>query len=254
MILQFDSSIAEGYRSNSQKVRVMSEAWMASFMFCPCCGAAHINSFDNNKPVADFFCAVCGEEYELKSKGGNLGKKIVDGAYDTAIERITSNNNPDLFVLQYSQTFAVQNLFLIPKYFFVPAIIEKRTPLASSARRAGWTGSNIVFSEIPEQGKLSIIRNGVAKDKDYVVEQYARTKQLQTKDIARRGWLMDTLTCINSIPDETFTLADMYMFTEKLENLHRENHNVQAKIRQQLQILRDKGYLEFIEKGVYKKL
>ncbi|MGN1131915.1 MAG: hypothetical protein ACI4RL_03340, partial [Ruminococcus sp.] len=31
-------------------------------------------------------------------------------------------------------------------------------------------------------------------------------------------------------------------------------HNVQAKIRQQLQLLRDKGFIEFTERGHYRKL
>ena len=39
--------------------------------------------YRNNKPVADFYCGNCSEEYELKSKHGEVGKKIVDGAYAT---------------------------------------------------------------------------------------------------------------------------------------------------------------------------
>ena len=53
------------------------------------------------------------------------------------IERITSTRNPDLFVMQYSDNLQVINLTLIPKFFFVPSIIEKRKPLSENARRAG---------------------------------------------------------------------------------------------------------------------
>jgi type II restriction enzyme len=33
----------------------------------------------------------------------------------------------------------VNNFFVIPKYFFIPEIIEKRKPLSETAKRAGWT-------------------------------------------------------------------------------------------------------------------
>lgn len=65
---------------------------------------------------------------------------------------------------------------------------------------------------------------------------------------------MDILNCINAIPENIFTLDDMYLFEENLQEKHPQNHNVKPKIRQQLQVLRDKGYLEFQAKGTYKKL
>ena len=54
-----------------------------------------LSEFENNRPVADFLCNNCREEFELKSRNTNqLGNRIVDGAYSTMIERIKSNNNP----------------------------------------------------------------------------------------------------------------------------------------------------------------
>jgi type II restriction enzyme len=47
----------------------------------------------------------------------------------------------------------------VPKYFFVSEIIEKRKPLSITARRAGWTGSNILFSKIPNSGKIYYIED-----------------------------------------------------------------------------------------------
>jgi len=37
-----------------------------------------------------------------------------------------------------------------------------------------------------------------------------------------------------------------------LQAKHPENHNVKAKIRQQLQYLRDKGVIEFLGRGHYR--
>lgn len=115
--LHFDETLGERYKSKSQKIRVMSENWVGKNMFCPCCGDSHIFALKNNEPVADMKCNNCGEIFELKSKKGNIGKKINDGAYSTMLERITSITNPGLFVLQYSSDYVVTDLTLIPKFF-----------------------------------------------------------------------------------------------------------------------------------------
>ena len=94
MNLRMDNKIAEQYNSNSQKIRVITEQWVNDNLFCPYCGKAHIAHFENNRPVADFYCPDCAEEYELKSKNGTIENKINDGAYDTMIQRIVSINNP----------------------------------------------------------------------------------------------------------------------------------------------------------------
>lgn len=254
MNLFFDKELVTGYKSNAQKIRVLSENWLAKNMYCPCCGNSHITNLSNNKPVADMFCDYCGEVFELKSKNGKYSKKINDGAYHTMIDRITSDTNPELLLLQYSNDYKVIDLILIPKFFFTPKIIEKRKPLAETARRAGWIGCNILYDKIPNQGKISIIKDfNVLNSKD-VVAQYNQIKKLQTNNIENRGWLLDVLNCINSINKEEFKLDDIYEFEEMLQNIHTDNHNIKAKIRQQLQFLRDRGVIDFLERGHYRKV
>lgn len=46
----------------------------------------------------------------------------------------------------------------------------------------------------------------------------------------------------------------MYHFEEMLAEKHPLNHHIKAKIRQQLQVLRDKGIIEFNGHGTYSKL
>ena len=253
MNLQFDESVAFGYKSLAQKIRVMSEFWTKENLFCPCCGNLHVEKLPNNSPVADMQCRNCGEIFELKSKKNHIGAKIVDGAYNTMIERITSNSNPQLFLMQYSPKLFVTDLIFVPKFFFTPSIIEKRKPLSENARRAGWVGCNILYQKIPAQGKIDIVRDGVEIPTNDVLKNYAHTKKLQTKNIKLRGWLLDVLNCINEIDGETFTLRDIYKYADFLQSRHGENNNVEAKIRQQLQFLRDKGFLEFVGRGVYRK-
>lgn len=254
MNFYFDKSLAENYKSNSQKVRVMSENWVGRNIFCPICGNPHISNLDNNMPVADLQCDNCGEIYELKSKQGKIGNKISDGAYSTMLERINSSSNPDLFVMSYSKDYQVTDLVLIPKFFFVESIIEKRKPLAPTARRAGWVGCNILFSDVPIQGRINIIENQKIYDAREVVESYTQIKKLQTNNLESRGWLMDVLNCVNAIGTVDFSLQDVYAFVEQLQKKHIDNHNVEAKIRQQLQFLRDKGFIEFTTRGHYRKL
>jgi type II restriction enzyme len=56
------------------------------------------------------------------------------------------------------------------------------------------------------------------------------------------------------IPNDTFNLEQVYCFENALSKKHPDNRFIKAKIRQQLQLLRDRGYIEFLERGVYRKL
>lgn len=254
MNLHLDETLGINYKSESQKIRVMSEYWLVSNQYCPCCANPNLVKLKNNEPVADIKCDNCGEIFELKSKKGNIGNKINDGAYLSMIERIKSDTNPQLFIMQYSSNYKVTDLTFIPKFFFVPEFIEKRKPLSSNAKRAGWTGCNILYSKIPEQGKIKIINNGNIKSIDETVEEYQHIKKIKTNNLDSQGWLFDILTCINNIQSDKFTLQDMYLYVDELQKKHINNHNIKAKIRQQLQFLRDKGFIEFLERGYYKKI
>lgn len=251
--LYFDKTLGEAYKSKTQKTRVMSEAWVEKNIFCPCCGHSRLRKLKNNEPVADFRCDNCGRIFELKSKKGKMAKKINAGAYSAMMERITSISNPELFVMQYSSDYAVTDLIFVPQFFFVPQIIEKRKPLAENARRAGWTGCNILYSEIPQQGKINIIENGKMRMVKEVVENYNMIKKLKAENIDSQSWLLDVLGCVNTITANEFCLQEVYAYVPALQEKHMENHNIEAKIRQQLQVLRDKGFIEFLGKGHYKK-
>jgi len=256
MILTFNTDIASGYTSNSQRARVLTENWMERNSYCPICGAASIRHYAANRPVADFYCDACKSDFELKSKdskSGEIAGKVVDGAYDTMIARITSRNNPNFFFMAYAND-TVSNLLMIPNYFFTPAIIEKRKPLSDNARRAGWVGCNIQLSEIPEAGRIYMIRNRIEVEKDIVISNCAKASRLETTDIEGRGWLLDVLVCVEKAKAEEFFLADVYTFEKELSAKYPNNNNVRAKIRQQLQLLRDRGFIEFLSRGVYRKI
>jgi len=252
MNLSFDLQLENNYASSSQKARVLTEGWVLNQIYCPSCGGV-IDNYGNNKPVADFYCKKCIEDFELKSKKGKIGKKVSAGAYSQMIKRINSAEKPNFFFLGYLETWMVNDFFVVPKHFFVSEIIEERKPLAKTARRAGWIGSNILFSKIPKAGQIFYIENGKELDKKDVLEKWQKTvflKQIKKPDA--KGWILDIMNCIDSLNKKDFTLEDMYAFEQDLSVIHPENKNIKPKIRQQLQFLRDKGYLEFIEAGKYR--
>lgn len=253
MQLAFNQSLAENYTSSSQQIRVLTEDWVGRTIFCPNCGRKNVSEYENNRPVADFYCRNCKEEYELKSKNGNIGTKIVDGAYSTMIKRLGSTTNPNFFMLSYdSATYSVNDFMVVPKHFFVPEIVEKRKPLAETARRAGWIGCNILLDNIPESGKVYFVRNGSVIPQEEVLSKWQKTLFLrEEKEMTARGWMLDVMRCVEKIGKPDFTLEDVYQFEQELSLLHPENNHVKDKIRQQLQVLRDKNYLEFVSRGKY---
>ncbi|MFH1558989.1 MAG: DpnI domain-containing protein [Patescibacteria group bacterium] len=254
MDLFFNQKIAKSYKNQTQKIRVLSESWVDNSMFCPNCGNLSIDKYPNNQPVADFYCSNCKEEYELKSKREKIGKKIVDGAYFTMVKRLRSQNNPNFFLLNYClPSFKVKNFFVVPKHFFVPEIIEKRNPLAMTARRAGWVGCNILLQNIPKNGKIFFVEEGQIKPKKKVLAEWQRTLFLrEDKKLSAKGWLLDIMRCIDRLSKKEFSLNEVYSFESYLSKLHPENKHIKDKIRQQLQILRDRDYLKFMSRGYYK--
>lgn len=254
MILNFNQKLAKDYKNNSQKIRVMSENWVVDNVYCVKCGR-ELSHFENNRPVADMYCKNCKEEYELKSNKNKLGKEIVDGAYMTMIEKIKNNSIPNFFYLNYSlEDYSVINLVVIPKHYFTKEIIIKRPPLNENAKRAGWVGCNIDVSLIPTSGRLYLIKNGQELQKEDVIACFNKMLFLRKQKPELKNWLLDIMKCIEYIGKNSFSLDEMYRFVDVLKLKHPNNNNIQAKIRQQLQILRDYKYIEFIRRGEYKLL
>lgn len=254
MDLEFDRDVGRGYPSPSQRARVLTEAWVHAEVFCPNCGRNSIERYANNDPVRDFFCPKCREDFELKAKQNRLGAKIVDGEHKTMLRRLRSNEGPNLFALTYDLAKnRVKDLIVIPSRFFVPEIIEARKPLAVTARRAGWTGCNILLHKIPHAGRVSLITAGSPVPKRQVLDAWKRTIFLEEEGRPEaRGWTLDVMRCIEKLQKPEFTLTDVYRFEPILRKLHPGNRHIQPKIRQQLQVLRDGGYLEFTRRGEYR--
>ena len=208
----------------------------------------------NNKPVLDFLCLDCQEAYELKSQKGVFGRKITDGAYSTMMKRLLDNNNPNLILLNYSlEPAQVTSLTVVPKHFLVPELIERRNPLATSARRAGWIGCNIVLEGIPPSGRIRLIEAGGLRPRAEVIADWRRVQFLsEQRHSDARGWIVHVMRCIEGLGRDTFSIADIYRFEEAFRQIYPANQHIRPKLRQQLQHLRNAGYLDFLGHGSYK--
>lgn len=252
MDLRFRTDRAAPYSSMAQKIRVMSEDWACNHVYCPACGSQNLTRSSNNTPVVDFRCPTCNEEYELKSKKGAFGGKVVDGSYKTMMERLGSERNPNLFLLNYDlPPLSVTDLRVVPKHFFTANTIEPRKPLSPSARRAGWTGCNILIASIPASGRIPLVRGRIVSPKRDVLATWRKTLFLRTTNKDAKGWLLSVMRHIEQLGKKHFSLSEIYAFEAELSRLYPNNRHVRHKIRQQLQVLRDHGRLAFNGRGSY---
>jgi type II restriction enzyme len=241
------------FESGAQKARVMTERWVLGWLSCPNCGERRLGQLANNAKVGDFRCGACREEYELKSSKVRFGRKVVDGAYGAMRERLASRNNPNFLLLNYdAATISATDLMVIPKHFFTPDIIEERKPLAATARRAGWIGCNIVLDRIPQSGRIILLKDRIPTPQALVREQWDRTRFLRDTTLEARGWLIEVMNVVETVGRPTFTLDEVYAAEGRLQQVYPHNNNVRPKIRQQLQVLRDQGYVEFLGGGTYR--
>lgn len=247
----FNKELLQDYKSNSQIARVLSENWFSSEMYCPCCLNIKINTYPNNQKASDFFCEKCNNDFQLKSTKNPIGKKVIDGEFNTMFSIVKQGKSPNFFIMQYSsEDWIVKSLFMIPKFFVTFSMIEKRKPLSDSARRAGWTGCNFLLDKLPNEGKIPIIKDESVINKEKVNKTWRKMFFLANKLPEFRGWSSDILKILQE-QNKEFKLSDIYKYENYLKELHPNNNNIQAKIRQQLQILRDNKIIKFKEKGFY---
>ncbi len=253
MKLDLPTSKLAVYKSPSQRARVATEAWGEDNLFCANCTSNELLPSATNTPTVDFVCGTCDAPFQLKSQSRTFSSRILDSAYAKMIQAIEEGKNPNLFVLHYEPTvWSVRNLILIPGFAFSRSAIERRKPLGPHARRAGWVGCNILLSKIPLDARIPIISDGMPSRPAEVRRQYATLRPLAELDVEARGWTLDVLRIVRSLDKRQFTLAEMYACESDLSRLHPRNRHVREKIRQQLQVLRDFGFLDFTGPGRYR--
>jgi len=241
------------YTSRAQRARVATETWAHENLYCPNCNSRELDRTPANTAALDFICPGCAAAFQLKAQSSPFSHRIVDAAYSAMVRAIRGNATPNLFILHYdASNWTVANVIVIPHFAFPLSAIEKRKPLGPHARRAGWVGCNILLDAIPADAKIRVVHAGTALPRKTVRHEFARVRPLAKLDVEERGWTLDVLQEVRSLDKELFSLADVYAHEEKLSRLHPDNRHVRDKIRQQLQVLRDLGFLEFLGAGRYR--
>jgi type II restriction enzyme len=203
----------DSYKSASQRARVGTESWGAANFFCPACESPSLDVAPRNTVAVDYFCPSCKSPFQLK---------------------------------------AVRTVLLVPHFAFALSAVERRKPLASTARRAGWVGCNILLEKIPVHARIPIVSEGSPHTPREVRGSYDRLRPLEKLQGEKRGWTLDVLQVLQSLGKLEFTLADVYAHADSLAKLHPNNAHVRDKIRQQLQVLRDLDLLKFLGDGSYR--
>jgi type II restriction enzyme len=252
MNLSMTVELAAAYKSGAQRTRVVTEDWGAQNLYCPNCSSPALSRLAHNTKASDFRCPNCKYEFQLKGQKSRLGHSVTDGAYRAMMDAIRSDAAPNYYFMHYDlATWTVRNLLLVPSFAFPPSAIVKRNPLSATARRAGWVGCNFALHRIPADARISVVAESVALPENEVREKFRRVKPLQEISVKERGWTLDVLNIVRRLHG-TFTNADVYAFERELEKLHPGNRHIRDKIRQQLQVLRDMGFLVHVEKSVWK--
>jgi len=243
---------AAKYNSASQRARVATEEWGEENLYCLKCTAGSLNPTRHGTPAIDFHCPNCESPYQLKSLSRPISDRIPDAAYSAMRQAIVTGNTPNLFVLSYGMdSWKVNDLILVPSFVFTMSAVEKRPPLAPTARRAGWVGCDIILGRIPTDAKIPLISAGKSENVAAARRHYKDLAPLSKLALKRRGWTLDVLNVVRSLNKKSFTLDEVYAHADELAALHPDNRHVHDKIRQQLQTLRDFGLLKFLSPGKY---
>jgi type II restriction enzyme len=165
--------------------------------------------------------------------------------------RITSGSAPALFLLQRNTFWRVEALTVIHPLFLTPPVIEKRAALGPNAVRAGWIGCNIRLDRIGPDGEVMIINQSREIARTAARKQFRRFLPLSNLRPSDRGWTVLTLSVIRDLSKRAFEIRDLYDREQFFKTCYPNNNNIKAKIRQQLQVLRDLGVIRFDGHGMY---
>jgi type II restriction enzyme len=161
---------------------------------------------------------------------------------------------PTLMMLERDSLWAIQSLTAIHHSFLTPNVIVERKPLSTTARRAGWVGCNIRLDLIVAEAQVEVIGNRGSLAPNSVREAFRRFEPLSKIGPRSRGWTTLTLKVLRGMGRKSFSLDDLYDKEPIFTAAYPDNRNIRPKIRQQLQVLRDLRFVEFLGNGNYSLL
>jgi len=254
--IHLNPDLGRGYKNPSQRVKAITEGWGKENLYCAACDNDAVAQERPGKPVIDFTCGNCSERYQLKSRSYPFSGQVRDAAYEPMANAVINGTAPNFLFLHYDpDEWRVENLQLVPRFFMSLSALVKQKPLGPGARRSGHVLCNILLSQLPLDARIHVIRQEQVENAGVVRAQWSRFTFLKEKKHEVRGWTADVLAQVRDLGKATFTLREFYEVSEnRLSALHPDNLHVRDKMRQQLQVLRDHGVVEFLGRGRYRQV
>ncbi len=261
------SQATRTYNNPSQIARKVTETWARDNLYCPRCGYP-LEPYKDNTKVYDFYCdhsdqrfllaSTSIDDFQLKSTKSfpynYFPSKLIGAEYYTTIRSLEEGVFPSLILLHYDRAeMEVQDGLFIHRLSVTRNSINQRKPLSERAVRRNWVGAEILLNNIPEIGKIDMIHESRIIPKETVMSGWTSVERVFKGDLENRGWISDVMLVVDELP-EVFSLDDIYSYTSRLGERHPNNMHVKDKIRQQLQVLRDQGYLKFVSRGKYQRM
>jgi len=131
MDLQCRVNLAAKYKAASQIAPVLSEDWCRRELYCPACDSDHLTGSRPNNPAVDFERTQCEQPFQLKSLRHWNPRKVVDAGYEAMMRAIRADRTPNVLLLQYSDTWLVRNLLLVPRMFKTMRPIYRNPPVTN---------------------------------------------------------------------------------------------------------------------------
>lgn len=251
--LYLSIELAQTYKSASQIARVVTESWVLKKLYCPQCGNIY-KEFPPNTKTKDVSCSVCSECFQIKSGQKKIGNRISGAEFTTTRSSLLLGEHPSLILLHYSKSsWRVFDVQFVHRAFLTSSCLKARRPLRPNARRAGWIGSIFDLSCVPLSARIDVVKNGVIQKEEVVRRQWKAAESILALAPERRSWTSDILQIIEALPPD-FELDEVYRNKARLQKLHPDNHHLEEKIRQQLQVLREMGKIAFLFRGKYRRL
>ncbi|MCX7976666.1 MAG: phospholipase D-like domain-containing protein [Bellilinea sp.] len=112
-----------------------------------------------------------------------------------------------------------------------------------------------LFSELCQKEKFyqsRLVKNQTLRQlKQNFIEKAKSLERPKPTRTDLIGWLE---LVYNSLPQGEFTNQEIYRFEPQFRQRYPENQNIKAKIRQQLQILHQLGFIKHVNRGTWKKV
>ena len=256
MNLVCNPDLALHLNSPSQKARIISESWFAREGYCLNCSSNQLSATTPGTVARDFVCPRCGFPYELKSSAKAHVRIVNDGGYDAMMRRIHAAETPALMLLHRSTDWHVQRLVAIHPVFITPEVVRPRkTPHTRPRTGQKYLMCDLDLTRIPSDGKIILVEDASSRSPAVVRKLFHESMRFLDIPIEKRGWSALVLAVLRRIGNADITLQQVYAYEPLIRAAYPNNRHVREKIRQQLQVLRDLGYIEFVSKrGEYRVL